>query len=130
MLSSAGPWYGGDNRGLIAPWSTSPVSRTSLVGFGDDPYVPQGQPPGIQRGLGLIGESLRRARHRAGLSQRQLEEMSGVDQSTISKLENGRLVSLRLVRLAALVNGLEGLGDRAAAPARPPPVIEDGGLAW
>jgi DNA-binding XRE family transcriptional regulator len=115
---------------LSVPWSTSPVSSTSLAGFGDDPYVPEGQPPAIQRGLGLIGGSLRQARHRAGLSQRQLEELSGVDQTTISKLENGRLVSLRLVRLAALVNAIEGLGDRAAAPARRPPSIEDGGLAW
>ena len=98
------------------------VSRTSLIGFGDDPCVPGGQPPAIQRGLGLIGESFRQARHRAGLSQRHLERLSGVDQTTISKLENGRLASLRPVRLASIVDAIDGLGDRAAIrPRRPPP---------
>jgi DNA-binding XRE family transcriptional regulator len=97
------------------------VARTSLIGYGDDRYVPEGQPPEVQRGLGLIGQSFRRARDRAGLSQRHLERLSGVDQTTISKLENGRLVSLRLVRLASMANALEGLGDRPAAAAGGPP---------
>jgi transcriptional regulator with XRE-family HTH domain len=35
--------------------------------------------------------SLRAARHRAGLTQEQLQERSGVEQTTISSLETGRV---------------------------------------
>jgi transcriptional regulator with XRE-family HTH domain len=50
-----------------------------------------------------------------GYSQRQLERLSGVDQTTISRLENGRLRSLRLVRLAALFEALHGAIDLMVA---------------
>jgi transcriptional regulator with XRE-family HTH domain len=43
-----------------------------------------------------------------GYTQRHLERLSGVDQTTISRLENGRLTSLRLVRLAAIFLALSG----------------------
>ena len=55
-----------------------------------------------------MGEQLRRARLGNGWSQRRLERESGVDQTTISRLENGRLVSLRLLRIANLMHALGG----------------------
>ena len=59
-------------------------------------------------GLQLLGAQLRRARLGNGWSQRRLERASGIDQTTISRLENGRLASLRLVRIAALMQALSG----------------------
>jgi transcriptional regulator with XRE-family HTH domain len=55
------------------------------------------------RHLGII---LKAARQKLGYSQRHLERLSGVDQTTISRLENGRLTSIRLLRLAALFAAL------------------------
>jgi DNA-binding Xre family transcriptional regulator len=59
-------------------------------------------------GLRLLGAQVKRARYARGWTQRRLEEVSGVDQTTISRLENGRLINLRLVRLAALAGALDG----------------------
>jgi transcriptional regulator with XRE-family HTH domain len=59
-------------------------------------------------GLRLLGVQLRRARLANGWPQRGLERVSGVDQTTISRLENGRLVSLKLVRIASLMQALAG----------------------
>ncbi len=56
--------------------------------------------------LDAIGIAFRRARAAQRLSQRQLEGMSGVPQSTISRLENGRMPSVRASRLARLVKVL------------------------
>ncbi len=50
-----------------------------------------------------IGHSVRQARQRAVLSQRQLATLSGLDQSVISRLENGKLPNLRWWRFAGLV---------------------------
>jgi transcriptional regulator with XRE-family HTH domain len=55
-----------------------------------------------------LGRIIRTARLRLGYTQRHLERLSGVDQTTISRLENGRLTSLRLVRLAAIFFALSG----------------------
>jgi transcriptional regulator with XRE-family HTH domain len=59
-------------------------------------------------GLRLLGVQLRRARLRNGWSQRRLERASGIDQTTISRLENGRLASLRLTKVARLMQALQG----------------------
>jgi len=59
-------------------------------------------------GLRLIGAQLRTARHGNGWSQRRLKRLSGVDQTTISRLENGQLRSLRLARIANLMQALSG----------------------
>jgi predicted transcriptional regulator len=40
------------------------------------------------------------------MTQQHLENVSGVDQTIISRLENGRLLSIRFVRLAAIVGAL------------------------
>jgi ribosome-binding protein aMBF1 (putative translation factor) len=47
--------------------------------------------PQSLRGFAMIGRLVRRRRQRLGLSQRQLERLTGIDQSVISRLENGRL---------------------------------------
>lgn len=78
------------------------------------PYVVS---PQVHKGLRLLGRSVRRARHRARLTQQHLENASGVDQTIISRLENGKLLSMRIVQLAALVEAIDaytegGIDDR------------------
>ena len=92
--------------GLI--WRMSPVFRKGKGG----PLSPI-EAAGLRR----LGEQLRRARLGRGWSQRNLERASGVDQTTISRLENGRLANLRLLRLVSLIAALEGQWD--LAPQRP-----------
>ena len=62
-------------------------------------------------GLRDLGTALKRARLGQGWSQRGLERRSGVDQTTISRLENGRLVNFSLQRLASLIQALRGRFD-------------------
>jgi hypothetical protein len=69
------------------------------------------------RGFALIGRLARRRRERLGLSQRQLELLCGVDQTVISRLENGRLGGLRWSRFAELVDALGGIGEMDPHPA-------------
>ena len=69
-------------------------------------------------GMAAIGESVREARRRAGLSQRHLGRLCGLDQSVISRLENGKLANLRWWRFAALVGALEDAWDPGSR--RPP----------
>jgi transcriptional regulator with XRE-family HTH domain len=71
-------------------------------------------------GMEALGRSLRAARLRAGLSQTALERLSGLDQTVISRLENGKLGSLVFWRLASLVGAL--------GPAWDPPRLEQD--AW
>jgi transcriptional regulator with XRE-family HTH domain len=59
-------------------------------------------------GLRLIGMQLKRARYELGWTQRRLEQASGVDQTTISRLENGRLAHFSLLRLGLLALALGG----------------------
>ena len=78
---------------------------------------PKGQPLSADdiAALRHLGVIIRTARLRMGYTQRQLERLSGVDQTTISRLENGRLRSLRLVRLAAIFQVLGvAIGMRVA----------------
>jgi hypothetical protein len=70
------------------------------------------------RGYALIGRLVRHRRHRLLLSQRQLETLSGVDQTVISRLETGRLRALKWSRFARLVDALGGLGE-----VDPPPTL-------
>ena len=69
-----------------------------------------------QHGLERIGQMVRRRRQRLGLSQRQLEFLSGVDQTVISRLENGQLAGLRWSRFAGLVGALGGLAQDDPIP--------------
>ena len=65
--------------------------------------------PAYVAGLELIGRQLLRARYEKGWTQMQLEHASGVDQTTISRLENGRLTSISILKLAAIALALAGL---------------------
>ena len=77
-----------------------------------------------QRGYDLIGAWLKRRRLLAHLTQREVERLTHIDQTVISRLENGRQYGLRWSRFAILVATLDGLDD---ATARPRPL---GGFAW
>jgi predicted XRE-type DNA-binding protein len=72
----------------------------------------------------FLGRWIRQARYQSGMSQRQLEWVCGVDQTVISRLENGRLRHMRLQRVARVLAGLAGYmqfprGDEPM-PARAP----------
>jgi transcriptional regulator with XRE-family HTH domain len=73
--------------------------------------------PRVRRGLELIGDTIKRRRERLALSQRQLQGLSGVQQSGICRLENGKLTGLRWQRFARIVDALDGL-EFAAPEAR------------
>lgn len=68
--------------------------------------------PVIEVGLVEIGFWVREARRQAHMTQQHVENVSGVDQTIISRLENGRLQSLRLVRLAAVVAAVRDIRPR------------------
>lgn len=55
-----------------------------------------------------IGGQIRAARVHASLTQRQVEDLTGIDQTTISRLENGRGSRMRLDRFAALLVAIDG----------------------
>jgi len=65
--------------------------------------------------LGTMAETLRTARLRKGLTQRELGQLAGVPQSHISKIEAGG-VDLRLSSLVALAQVLDLSLNLAPAP--------------
>jgi transcriptional regulator with XRE-family HTH domain len=65
--------------------------------------------PRAKRGMVLIGAAMRRQRRNRGLSQRELEGLTGIHQSTISRLETGRRCGVRWARFAGIVETLGGL---------------------
>ena len=65
--------------------------------------------PAVWTALARLGRRILDGRLALGLSQAQLERLSGLDQTAISRLENGRLPGLRLHRLAAVFAVLDGL---------------------
>ena len=76
-----------------------------------------------QRGWDLLGATIRRRRLSLQWTQRVLEAESGIDQTVISRIENGKQYGLRWVRFAELVDALGGLEARNAesSPASPRP---------
>lgn len=56
----------------------------------------------------FLGRWIRQARYLSGMSQRQLQWVCGVDQTVISRLENGRIRHMRVQRVALVVAGLAG----------------------
>jgi hypothetical protein len=79
--------------------------------------------------LALIGSGLRRERHRLDWSQRKLAEVAGVDQSLISRLENGLAPGIRYERFIRILWALgwpvtrresERAGWWEPPPLRPP----------
>ena len=75
--------------------------------------------PEVQRGWEIIGAMVKRRRLTIAWSQRDLERASGIDQSAISRLENGRLSGLRFSRFARLVTAMNGLDPDAPHPPHP-----------
>jgi transcriptional regulator with XRE-family HTH domain len=53
-----------------------------------------------------LGQAIRGLRLYHGLTQQQLEEISGLDQTVISRLERGRRVHVRMSRLLALLGAM------------------------
>ena len=72
--------------------------------------------PDVQRGWELVGALVKRRRRALGWSQRDLQKESGLAQSAISRLENGKLSGLRFARFARLVAAMNGLDPGAPHP--------------
>ena len=73
-----------------------------------------------QAGRIAIGAGIRRARLQLGISQRQLAWRTGLSQSTISRLEAGKLQALGFRKLA-LIAGVLNLGPDFFMQGGPPP---------
>jgi transcriptional regulator with XRE-family HTH domain len=68
--------------------------------------------------LEALGRQVRGARRHAALSQRQVEAMTGIDQTTIVRIEHGQATGLPLRRLAILLAALDaGVATRRPAVA-------------
>jgi transcriptional regulator with XRE-family HTH domain len=55
----------------------------------------------------LVGGQVRAARMHASLTQRQVEDLTGIDQTVISRLENGKGSNMPLGRFAALLISID-----------------------
>ena len=82
-----------------------------------DRIHPYPLPPTVQLGMAVIGLHVQKGRRVACLTQRELAARCGLHQSTISRLENGGLRTLRL-RTLALILGV--LYDPTLADEPPP----------
>ena len=69
--------------------------------------------PQEQHGFDLIGAEVKRRRLALGWTQRLLEAHSGIDQTVISRIENGKQYGIRWSRFARLVDALGGFGPLA-----------------
>jgi transcriptional regulator with XRE-family HTH domain len=91
------------------------------------PYTLRPHDPRTKRVLERIGKTTMLARVGQGLSQRRLEALCGVDQSTICRLENGLAPGLRLDKLAKIIAvlGVDKFDQlrpiRPTRPGDPPP---------
>ena len=86
------------------------------------------QRPGKPDAIELIGGAVLRLRLYRGWRQIDLERRSGVDQTTISRLERGRRRGLSLRRLATILDAL-GVGEIQFIPAKPAVPLGDGAQA-
>jgi transcriptional regulator with XRE-family HTH domain len=68
-------------------------------------------------GARWLGQAVRQRRRVLGVTQRQLENVTGIDQTIISRLETGRLKGIKHARLLLLIGTLGGL-DLTAPPPR------------
>jgi transcriptional regulator with XRE-family HTH domain len=73
--------------------------------------------PQEQHGFDLIGAQVKQRRVALGWTQRMLEAYSGIDQTVISRIENGKQYGIRWSRFALLIDALGGFGP---PPAREP----------
>lgn len=86
----------------------SPIPQDDAVPWSS--FEPSNADRGAASGYRMIGRLVRERRRQLGISQQHLGRLSGVDQSVISRLENGKLTSLRWSRFATVVRALGGLG--------------------
>ncbi|MEO7663650.1 MAG: helix-turn-helix domain-containing protein [Candidatus Limnocylindrales bacterium] len=78
--------------------------RRSMESWFDAPmYINDPTPSQSRR---VLGEAIREARRRRGLSQVALEGLAGIDQTVISRLENARPIGLRLRTFLRLLDAL------------------------
>jgi predicted transcriptional regulator len=82
------------------------------------PYPVPPVDPIDQAVLVELGADQRRRRTEAWLTQRELEALTKVDQTTISRVENGQISTLRLHRYARLLAGIEGRFGRVEPRSR------------
>ena len=75
--------------------------------------------PAERLGLMVIGQAVLRGRIAARITQRQLGYRVGLNQSTLSRLETGRLRTMRMVTLARIIGALN-LGPGFAFEGEPP----------
>lgn len=83
---------------------------------------PRDLEPMQQLGAQVIGDNLFRGRLRLGLSQRQLVWQVGLAQSTISRLENGKLRGVTFKNLATIIGVLSKGPDFRLADEPPKPM--------
>lgn len=83
-----------------------------------DPMSWHAPPPGSRRqhGLDLIGQMVRTRRQRLGWTQAYLEMLAGIDQTVISRIENGKQYGMRWQRFADLIDTLGGLDGPTENP--------------
>ena len=65
------------------------------------PYIAPST-PGVAELLEEFGQQFRRCRYNSGLSQMQLAELSGVTQSTISRMERGKAPMAGMLKLVLI----------------------------
>jgi len=85
------------------------------------PYQTQTNDPQVRGALKRLGAELRRGRWRAGLSQCAVEERTGIDQSTISRLENGLASRLPIERVGLYLLAIHA--ELEAGPRRRPSLM-------
>jgi DNA-binding XRE family transcriptional regulator len=61
----------------------------------------------VAAGMELLGRWIRSSRVQLGLTQAQLARLAGVSQTTVSRLERGKLEGLALYRLVAIIAALD-----------------------
>jgi transcriptional regulator with XRE-family HTH domain len=74
--------------------------------FGVDPIRGRDHRP-PRHPLVVVGGQVRAARMHASLTQRQVEDLTGIDQTSISRLENGRGSNMPLGRFALLLAAID-----------------------
>lgn len=70
-----------------------------------DPTADEGTGPRLREWIDAVGARVRAAREEAGITQMELSERSGLPQSHLSRIENGKLSPSRAT-LAKLADGL------------------------
>ena len=86
-----------------AEGEVEPEVDATFIETGVLPFVPRTPAPAVDE---LIGQAVLRLRIYRGLSQQKLERLSGVDQTTISRLEHAKAHGLSIRRLFAILNAL------------------------